>query len=451
MIWAVPMRNLASRARRGAPIGAVTPIGAAARAVAHRAPATLTLVRHRAQPTAATIVRLASTAVFAYLLALPVPNSPRPVLAPLTALLVVQVSLYQTLQSAVRRVASVVAGVLLAVGLSAWVGFTWWSLGITIAIALAVGYSLHLGEHILEVPISAMLILSVGSRAAATSRIVETFVGTAAGLVAGFVLTSPRMQSAEEAIDDLCQRMAGLLDRIADGLSEGSVLDSVGEWLGQARALGGEIRRVDDALRQAEESVRLNPRSLRLPYSTVSLRDSLETLEHETIAVRVLARSLADVARLAGDDNPVNDPEARRRLADALRELSAAVRTYGSLATQHDGSAHDLLEAELERRLAAAQERQDELSELLGTDPAARPVGWPLRGELISHLDRLRTELLAGKPLREPQGRRKRSWRITAPRHGAANGRPRRRAAAEASTSPAETPARRRWPDRLGR
>ncbi len=169
-----------------------TQLTAAARAVAQRTPQTLTVVRTRAQPTAVTIVRLTCTAVFAYLLALVLTAAPRPVLAPLTALLVVQVSLYQTLRRAVTKVASVVAGVLLAVGLSAWVGFTWWSLGITIAIALAIGYALRLGDNILEVPISAMLILSVGTRAAATGRIVETFVGTAAGLAAGLVLRRRR-------------------------------------------------------------------------------------------------------------------------------------------------------------------------------------------------------------------------------------------------------------------
>jgi len=134
-------------------------ISAAARAVAQRTPVTLTVVRQRTQPTAVTIVRLTSTAIFAYLLALVLSSTPRPVLAPLTALLVVQVSLYQTVRSAVTKVASVVSGVLLAVGLSTWVGFTWWSLGITIALALAIGYALHLGENIVEVPISAMLIL----------------------------------------------------------------------------------------------------------------------------------------------------------------------------------------------------------------------------------------------------------------------------------------------------
>jgi hypothetical protein len=373
------------------------------------------VVRRRAQPTAATIIRLTSTAVFAYLLALLVPNTSRPVLAPLTALLVAQVTLYQTLRSAVRRVASVVAGVLVAVALSAWVGFTWWSLGITVAAALAIGYALHLGEHLVEVPISALLILSVGSRAAATTRIVETFVGAAAGLAAGFVLAAPKVESAEEAIAGLCRRLADLLGQMAAGLSDGSVQDAAAGWLAEARALGGEIRRVDEALREAEESTRLNPRSLRLPHTTVNLWQCLETLEHIATTVRVLARSLADSAGLAGEDSPVHDPGTRRRLASVLSELSAAVASYGRLAIEHDAARHEQLEAELDGRLAAARDEQDRLSELLGSEPAARSAGWPLRGELISHLDRIRNELQAGKPGSRPRRRRVRSWRRPQP------------------------------------
>jgi hypothetical protein len=54
----------------------VIPIGATARVVvAQRAPETLTLVRHRTQSTAETIARLSVTAVFAYLVALPLPGA----------------------------------------------------------------------------------------------------------------------------------------------------------------------------------------------------------------------------------------------------------------------------------------------------------------------------------------------------------------------------------------
>jgi len=388
----VRLTGLALRRSRRA-----TQIGAAARTITQRAPVTLTLARHRAQPAAATIIRLAACAVFAYLVALLVPETSPPVLAPLTAILVLQVSIYQTLFSAVRRVAAVVTGVLMALGLSRWTGFTWWSLGLTIVLGLAVGYALRLREAVLEVPISSMLILSVASKAAA-SRITETLIGTAAGLIAGFVLTAPQVEPAGEAIADLARTMADLLGRMAEGLDDGSVSNSARGWLDQARALGNEIRTVGEALQQAEESTKLNPRSMWLPYGSLTLRQSLETLEHSAITVRVLARSLLDSARLAGDGNSVNDPGVRRRLADTLRELSAAVRAYGRLATEVEPRHRGVLAAELERRVAAARDRQGRLSELLAAAPAARPVGWPLRGELISHLDRLRSELAAGVP-----------------------------------------------------
>ena len=230
-------------------------------------------------------------------------------------------------------------------------------------------------------------------------------IGTAAGLIAGLVLTAPQVEPAEEAIADLARTMADLLDRMAAGLNDGSGNDSARAWLDQARALGNEIRRVDEALAQAEESTKLNPRSMRLPYSTVTLRQSLETLEHSAIMVRVLARSLTDTTRLAGDDNSLNDPDVRRGLADTLRELSAAVRIYSSLATELDAYGHKVLKADLERHLAAARDEQDRLSGLLATAPAVRPVGWPLRGELISHLDRLRSESRAATTALVPAGR----------------------------------------------
>ena len=390
-------------------------ITAAARAVAQHAPETLTVARHRARPTAATIARMAGTAVFAYLVALPLPGTSRPVVAPLTALLVVQVTAYQTLRSAIRRVAAVVTGVLLAVTLSAAVGFTWWSLGIIVAAALGIGYVLKMGEELLEVPISAMLILSSGTEAAAVTRVVETLVGAAAGLIAGFLFAAPKVQPAEDAIAGLCRQLAGLLERMAAGLGDRDVQHLAEGWLVEARTLGGEIRRVDEALQAAEESTRLNPRNMRLRYAPVSLWRTLETLEHATTAVRVMARSLADSTRLAGEDNPVNDPAVREALAGVLAELAAALRGYGRLATEHDPAGHERLESELEEHLIQARRQQHRLSDLMRSDPAAKPVGWPLRGELISHLDRLRNELGGGRPDSVTRRRPASSWRRPRP------------------------------------
>lgn len=373
-------------------------LGAVVQVATRQAPHTLTVVRHRAQPAAVTIVRLTLTALFAYVVALEITGTPRPVLAPLTALLVVQVSLYQTLTSALTKVTSVIIGVLLAILLADTLGFTWWTLTVLIAMALTIGYALRLGSNILEVPVSAMLILAVGKTSAADQRIIDTIIGAGAGLVAGFLLVSPQVQSAEDALQDHCDRMAGLLDRMVAGLCDGSVRNKAVNWLRQAQGLASEIGRVDEALRKAEESIRLNPRKAVMPLSTVSLREGVETIEHEAIALRVFARSLTDSSRLDAPNNPMNEPEVRARLAAVLAELSAALRIYGGFVVKHEEGDHEHLEAELDQHLRAAQERQNKLSEMLNSDPRAKPAGWPLRGEMISHLDRLRTQLTTGKP-----------------------------------------------------
>ena len=290
-------------------------------------------MRRRAQPAAVYITRMTLTGVFAYLVAQQLPGgSTRSVLAPLTALLVVQATLFHTIRSAVQRVIGVTAGVLAAVAVAAYVPFSWWVLGLLIAGTLALGLMLRLHEETLEVPISAMLIFSVDSHAAATSRITETLVGAAAGLAAGLIFAPLRVQPAKDAIGDLTRQMADAARR--DGGRPGRPRPDprrAAGWLEQTRALRGEIERLDEALGQAEESVRLNPRRLRYPDPAAGLRDGVDTLERAAIDLRVLARAVADSARLDSDDSPVKDPETRARLAAVIAELAAGVSAYGQL------------------------------------------------------------------------------------------------------------------------
>ena len=377
----------------------VESVGVAAKAVARRQAEQLTLVRRRAQPMAVYIARLTLTAVFAYLLALQLPGgSSRDVVAPLTALLVVQATLFHTIGSAIRRVAAVTAGVLAAIAVAAYVPFSWWVLGLLVACTLALGIVLRLREEILEVPISAMLIFSTNSHAAA-SRITETLVGAAAGLAAGLLFAPMRVQPAKEAVGELSRQMADLLSQMAEGLAEAPDPKRAAEWLDRTRALRGEIERVDDALAQAEESVRLNPRKLRVGDPAAGLRDGVSTLERAATDIRVLTRSVADSARIDSEQSPVKEAETRSRLAAVLAELSAAVRAYGQLleadpvAPAFSSFAAEPITEALEDHLEEAQRQQDQLADLLSTNPAGRPEGWQLRGEILAHVDRLRSEL----------------------------------------------------------
>ena len=156
-------------------------------------------IRQRGRSAAFRAVRITGASVAAYLVAEALGlRQPPPLIAALTALLVVQATLSSTLINSVQRVFSVVAGVALAMLFVSLVGLTWWSLAALIAASILVGQLLALGPHLVEVPISAMLVLGVGYAAGAESvgggRVVETIIGAAVGVLVN-VLFPPPVQS----------------------------------------------------------------------------------------------------------------------------------------------------------------------------------------------------------------------------------------------------------------
>ena len=106
----------------------------------------------------------------------------------------------------------------------------------------------------------------------------------------------------------------------------------------------------------------------------------------------------------------MRDREIQVRLAGTFEQLAGGMRTYGRLAQVHTRPEREQLITELQEQLARAQEKQNQLSEVMGIDPAVHPVGWPLRGEIVSHVDRLRKELETGVPGGHRPQRRGRFW-----------------------------------------
>ena len=330
-----------------------------------------------------------SAAVAAYVVALPLSENSRPVLAPLTALLVVQMTLYDTLSSGLRRVVSVLVGVLVAVGISTWVPLTWWSLGLTVAGSLVLGRLLRLGAEVSEVPISAMLVLAVGGAdSVATSRVAETVIGAVVGVVVGAVVAPPLyVRPASDAVNDLARTAAEVLRRVSSEVREEYSRDQALHWLDDARGLGREILRADRALERSESSLRLNPRALRRPYAQVSLRTGLEALERAAVSLRGVCRSLVDLVSAEGPE-PVYAPDVRQVLSDLLADVADAVEAYGGLVGSEvlGGGPQD---QRLRDALGAAWEDRHRLADLLRQEERMREDQWSMHGALTSHIDRL--------------------------------------------------------------
>jgi uncharacterized membrane protein YgaE (UPF0421/DUF939 family) len=351
--------------------------------------------RGRGDPPGWRTVKTTLAAVLAYLLAIALlGNDVPPLLAPLTALLVAQVTVFRTVTSGIERVGSVVAGVLVAVLLSRVVGLTWWSLGITIFVSLVIGRVLHLGDHTLEVPISAMLVLAVTGPAgvAALDRVSETLIGAVTGVVVSFMLRPPvYVQPAGDAVGALAAEIAELLTSMGKELTEGWSGEQARRWEDRAHELDRPLRAARTALARGEESLRLNPRQRRVREGASSLRAALAALEHAAVQVRGITLDLADLAE-AVESSDQAEPELLVALGALLVELGGGVAAFGQLvAPEIAGPPREAVPLHI--ALEIARTHRDVLAELMLVDARDDPELWHIQGSLLANVDRLLREI----------------------------------------------------------
>jgi len=348
-------------------------------------------------------LRITVAAVASYVVATLFFPGTQPLLAPLTAMLVVQVTPVSLLASGLDRVVAVVAGVTVAVAFAAIVPLEWWSLGLLILVSITIGQVLRLRSNLIEVAISGMLVLGVGSlgaESAAWQRIAETLVGAAVGIAAN-LLFPPRVASADagRAIDGLADAVSELLNRAANELTEltadpREVAPAARAWLGEARRITHDIPRVGAALLHAEQGRRLNVRAVGTPNVGPGLRQGLEALEHSAVAIRGMLRALVD----ATDDGTWIDEENAHDvllgLAQTFRDLAGAVDAFGQLVRDESDPAERMGAADVQEvrvALEGLHEARARLDDVLMA--GSTPELLELHAAVLSTVKRLLREM----------------------------------------------------------
>ncbi|WP_030323002.1 FUSC family protein [Streptomyces sp. NRRL B-3229] len=364
--------------------------------------------RRRRDPVVVQTLRSAAAATIAYVIALRLSPEAAPLTAPLTALLVVQVTLYSTLTTGVRRVNSVVTGVLVAIAFSLLVGLTWWSLGLLIVASLVVGRLVRVEEFVPEVAISAMLVLGVTTVGdTAWARVVETLIGAVVGLACNLLLAPPVwVDEAGESIEGLARRVRKLMLRMGEEAAGRPPVELATARLYEARELDHDIVEVDAALRQAEDSLKLNPRVKEGLLHRVVLRTGLDTLEICTVVLRVLARTLTDLAKERDpfaegpdlldrdqDPEPLFGPETGRTVEQLLSEIGDAVVSFAVLVTTHVSVSAESAEGRLTAELRQASATRDKLAQLLLEGIQRDSRHWQLHGAVLTEVNRILDEL----------------------------------------------------------
>lgn len=361
-------------------------------------------VRERVDPYAARITRLTIAAVIAYLLAQAFNPGNTDLTGPLTALLVVQATATSSLRNGLGRVAAVLTGVLVAIVLSTWVGLTWWSLGLAIGAALTLAHVMKLGDHILETPISAMLILGVAQHdVAAMTRIVNTLIGAGVGMAFNLAFPPPvRLAAAAGGVRDVSTGAARVLRIAGEQLEQGLDRRQIDDWLRDIHGLLPLVTQAEAAIAEAGERRRLNPRALVALDTIPMLTHGVRALDRTLLAVRQTL--LAFQKELPADDEPQTeyDQELRRAMAVVLADMGAVIEAFGALTAAEANTRNAQAEANLEETLDMLRETQAMLTELCLIEPAADSGTWLLRGSILNGIENVLTELDLHARVRRP-------------------------------------------------
>jgi uncharacterized membrane protein YgaE (UPF0421/DUF939 family) len=359
-------------------------------------------VSRLSQPSRLPFLQVAKTSlavIVAWVLAWLIVDQPLPIFAAIAALLVVQPSINQSFGRGLERSLGVVLGVALAYIVAALFGHehTWVVLiGIVAALVLAWAFKLT-PTSTTQVPISAMLVLSVGivTPGYAFDRIVETIIGAIVALGVNALVVPPVLLApAHLAVGRLARDVASSLDDLAGVLETPAPSARLDEILIKARDLRTLQTRAATAVKTGQESLTLNPRAGRGRRILEADRALLATLSNLVHRVVAMTRTLRDNYEPDLVEDPVVEgisQELRRaahdlRLVVHEREESAA---KGATPLRHDqgpGGALPTTTGDLPALTAP----------LLVVRPD--PEHWILIGSLLEDLRRVREEIIGDDP-----------------------------------------------------
>jgi uncharacterized membrane protein YgaE (UPF0421/DUF939 family) len=328
-----------------------------------------------------------------------------PVLASLTAIVVVQVSVRASVRTALQRSAAVVLGVFLAVALGDALGLN----GLTVAVLVAV--SLGVAELVLrlpsaaarQVPVSALVVLSAvtGSpEVSAWQRAMGTVVGAAIGIVVSLVLPASRLVDARQTLERLGGSLGGVLDSMGSGLQQPWSTEQTEEWRRSARTARDRlVRQAAEAVGNSREAARWNVRDRRHIEVLARYEDAMPRLERTAIGISVISRGLDDHARLTGTTH-----DAMSAMGGLLIALASAVRSL--VRDVLDASADAELACSLavlhERRAAcargASRRARLALDDDHDLDGGQREGEWLSYAALLVQVDRIVVDLSAPLP-----------------------------------------------------
>ncbi|MGH3309329.1 MAG: FUSC family protein [Streptomyces sp.] len=229
-----------------------------------------------------------------------------PAFAPFSALLIIQVTVYQSLLQALRYVGAVSAGVALQAVLGFLTGSGPVTFTLVALIALVIGRWRRLGTQGSQVATASFFAFSTYLAATSTTQqlnqlgqiILLVFLGCGVGVAVNMLVLPPlRYRSAEHGVHVLAHSLCDLISDIYPALWEAELKrERTRHWRHRAAHLGDIVAQAHASVRTAWESTFYNPLHLlrrRRGRTTFSgYQTIIDALERVTYQVASMTRSL---------------------------------------------------------------------------------------------------------------------------------------------------------------
>ncbi|MFI7447692.1 aromatic acid exporter family protein [Nonomuraea sp. NPDC049714] len=286
---------------------------------------------------APSIAQAAVGSGLAWLIATQVLGHARPFFAPIAVLISVGIGLGQRL----RRVAELVVGVSLGVGvgdlLVAWIGSGAWQIALVVALAMVTAVLLNSGAlFVAQVASSAVLVVAVlpGDDSGGLDRMLDALTGGLVGLAAVALMPASPLTLAAKHASGVLDALSTALEQAAEAIEKRDA-DLAAEALEEARGTQAAVEEFEQALQTSKEIIMISPMHWHRRARLARYETAAEPVDHALRNVRVLARrTLAALGELRPP--PLVLAEAMREVSEAalLLQLELAAGREPVLARQ---------------------------------------------------------------------------------------------------------------------
>ncbi|OEU86098.1 hypothetical protein DB35_10230 [Streptomyces abyssalis] len=256
--------------------------------------------------TVALIAKCALAATISWVIAHDHIGARSPAFAPFSAVVIMQVTVYQSVVQALRYVGAVSTGVALQGALGFLAGPELLTFVLVSLVALAIGRWRHLGSQGSQVTTAAFFAFSTYVSASGnTERVSQlgqivllVLIGCAVGVLVNVTVLPPmRYRSAEHGIHTLAHSLCNLVGDIYPALRERKMDgERTRHWRRRAEDLPGLVRQAQSSVQEAQESAHYNPRRLLRRHgshtSFSGYKEVVDALGRVTHQVGSLVRSL---------------------------------------------------------------------------------------------------------------------------------------------------------------